>query len=491
MAKRIWERYDPTYHLKYMLTVGLIFALVFSIALYPYLSQRFIVWQVAFGFFIPTVLSWFGLSALIEENKLSKTTVDRRLSTDTTAPPIFDLSVPTANYYYPEINTNVMPIFSVNAIFNTTTCIIGFCYSIGFALATMNITMSVVMIAAIAFGISWLLAAGINIINLLKVIKTKGESSAYTINMKYRVDSFEKMLDNQSFVYCHNLNKDDPREDSLQKIAVLSLHITRSLNNLNEDYPREDLLQKIAFLSLHITRSLNILIAKGYADATVMASEIKTVEYVMNSFVPNTIQTTNKFFKKHKANPLEAKRVYERDVKPSIMSEAVELNKKLEKLDSILNKIDDKRITERKKVIENSIVIDDDLLALTHKAKLPIVAFPDFYQLEFDDIERKVAAQRIVSGSLMNLVSAKESAANTNDKQKLDNKINQVKYFVRSLASNTPESVKRRDRITEKEKSDDLYLENNSVAVGNIDNILAITDRYIDSYDNTLPINHK
>lgn len=464
MTKRIWERYDPIYNLKYMLTVGLIFALVFNTALYLQAPQSSIVWQVAFGVFIPTYLSWLALSGVTEENKLSKTTVDKPLSIDGSAPSIFDLSVPTTNYYYPAINTNVMPIFSVSAFFNTTTCIIGLSYSIGFAVAIMDITMSIVITAAIAFGISWLVMAGINITNLLKVIKSRSKLSVYTINMKYKVVSFEKMLNNQAFIY---------------------------RNPFDEYHPRLDLLKEIAFLSLHITRSLNILIAKGYVDATVIASEIKTVEYVMNSFVPNTIQTTNKFFKKNKANPEEAERVYKRDVKPSIMSEAVELNEKLEKLDAILNEIDAKRISERTKKIEKSIVVDDDLLALTHKAKLPIVAFPDFYELEFDDIERKVAAQRIVSGSLMNLVTAKESTANNNDKQKLDNKINQVKDFVRSLASNTPESVKRRDRITEKEKSDDLYLENNSVTIGNIDNILAVTDRYIDSYDNTLPINHK
>ena len=466
MTKRIWERYDPIYSLKYILTVGFIFALVFNTALYLQAPQSFIVWQVVFGVSMPTYLSWLALSVVKEENKLSETTVDKPLSIDGSAPPIFDLSVPTTNYYYPAINTNVMPIFSVSAFFNTTTCIIGLSYSIGFAVAItiMDITMSIVITAAIAFGINWLVMAGINITSLLKVIKSRSKLSVYTINMKYKVVSFEKMLNNQAFIY---------------------------RNPFDEYHPRLDLLKEIAFLSLHITRSLNILIAKGYVDATVMASEIKTVEYVMNSFVPNTIQTTNKFFKKNKAYPEETKRVYKRDVMPSVMSEAIELNDKLKKLDAILNEIDAKRISERTKKIERSIVVDDDLLALTHKAKLPIVAFPDFYELEFDDIERKVAAQKIVSGSLMDLVVAQESTDNNSDKDKLNNKINEVKSFVRSLASNTPESVKRRDRIIEKEKSGALYLENSSVTIGNVDNILAVTDRYINSYDNTLPINHK
>ena len=87
--------------------------------------------------------------------------------------------------------------------------------------------------------------------------------------------------------------------------------------------------------------------------------------------------------------------------------------------------------------------------------------------------------------------TAKESTNNNNDKYKLEQQIGKVKSFVRSLASNTTESVQRKDRIIEKEKQDTLYLEDKAVSVDDVDHLIAVNERYIDSYDNTLPINTK
>lgn len=70
----------------------------------------------------------------------------------------------------------------------------------------------------------------------------------------------------------------------------------------------------------------------------------------------------------------------------------------------------------------------------------------------------------------------------------LDAQINRVKTFVKSLASNTPESADRQSRIIAKEKADTLYLGDGSVAVNSVDHIIAVNERYIESYDNTLPI---
>ena len=89
----------------------------------------------------------------------------------------------------------------------------------------------------------------------------------------------------------------------------------------------------------------------------------------------------------------------------------------------------------------------------------------------------------------MQLVKAKDRTTNDDDNQKIDNKIEQVKDFVRSLANNTPESLARRERVVAKEKTDILYIENDNNITGSIENMLAVTDRYLESYDNTLPIN--
>lgn len=464
MIKRIWERHDLTYNFSYMLTVAFIFASVFGVALYMQISVEFFALQILAGVILPPLIAWFGLYDVLEDNRLSHNTVDKSLSKENrTTTPVIDLSPTTTKYYYPAVGVSLTPIFSVSAIFNTTTCIIGIAYFIGSFLSIFDLTLGLAITTAVAFGFSWLAIVALNIVSLVKISKARKKPSPYVIDMKYSNRDLTEAINNQAIIF---------------------------YNNPNSYSGKKDLLKSIAQHGIDAARALNVLIAEGYTDAVVMSSEIKTIEYAINYFVITTISTTNKFFKKYKANPSEAKRVYKRDVEPSILKEALELDEKIQKIDKVIEGINTRRIESRRQLIEDAIVIDEDLIALTHRTQLPIVAFPDFHKLEFDDIERKVAAQRIVSGSLMNLVNARESTSDGSNKHKLNKKIEEVKNFVRSLASDTPESITRKNRISAKEKANILHLENDAVITGDIDNIIAITNRYIDSYDNTLPTNN-
>lgn len=59
--------------------------------------------------------------------------------------------------------------------------------------------------------------------------------------------------------------------------------------------------------------------------------------------------------------------------------------------------------------------------------------------------------------------------------------------FVRSIATNTTESDVRKAKLLALEKANPLYLEGNNTDIDSTDNIIAINDRYLDSYNNALP----
>ena len=441
-----------------------IFSIVFGISMLNQEVPKNDYLLIAINILIPPYVAVVLLSIFDTYNKSSlQRVVDKSLNLNNrTQVPIFKFLPSLKIYYYPSINIHILPIFSVRAIFNETTCFLALSYLGVSFLTGMFSFLNLLVTATVAFGICWLLVVAMNIFGTIKIIKNRKKPNQYTIDMKYAPIELKNAIKSQAYTY------DFVDEWSGDK---------------------SDLLKSISNTGVNLARALNILLVEGLIDPVVMSSEIKTIEYTLNTFIMTTISTTNKFFKKNKANPSEARAVYERDVKPSIMTEAIEIEKTLKKIKSVIDKVETNRAEARRKIIEKSIIIDGDLLALAESKPLPIPAFLDFHELEFNDIERKVAAKNIVTGTLMQLVKAKDRTTNDDDNQKIDNKIEQVKDFVRSLANNTPESLARRERVVAKEKTDILYIENDNNITGSIENMLAVTDRYLESYDNTLPIN--
>ena len=464
MKLNIWERTDTVYDLWYIAAVIVIFASVFGGSFYIQAIGSFSSIFFAISALAPPVFSLAMIYIVRGANNTEKYTVDKSLNIENrTNIPLVDFKLTTTTHYYPAVDITVTPIFSVGTVFNTVTCVVGVFYMLMGYIAQFSITY-LIAATSISLALCWFTMLVVNIARIIKVSKNIGGGSPYVIEMSYSDEQFNEAIYNQKFKYKHAFEPNGNRIDVLSAISKKAMRMARSLN---------------------------FMIADGYADPSVMSSEIKTIEYAINVFVMKTIKSTDAFFKEHKSEVDAAKRVYERDVSPSILTEALALRESLEKIGKTVNEISKKRLQIKSTLADQSITVSRELLALTEKTMLPVAAFPDFHELEFDDIERRVAAKNIVSGSLMQLVTAKESTNNNNDKYKLEQQIGKVKSFVRSLASNTTESVQRKDRIIEKEKQGTLYLEDKAVSVDDVDHLIAVNERYIDSYDNTLPINTK
>ena len=151
----------------------------------------------------------------------------------------------------------------------------------------------------------------------------------------------------------------------------------------------------------------------------------------------------------------------------------------------------EKAEAERKKNQEALVDIDKVLLTLSEDAGIPVPTFPEFTELKFSNDQKRVAAKNIVAHSLKTLIEAKNKVTSGDDKQKLERQINKVKSFVKSLASNTPESADREARLRAAIKDDPLFLGTGITDIDDVDNTIAINERYIDSYDRSLPISKK
>src|SRR5699024_1147211 len=106
----------------------------------------------------------------------------------------------------------------------------------------------------------------------------------------------------------------------------------------------------------------------------------------------------------------------------------------------------------------------------------------------FDRIENELLANRIMSDNLPRLNKALVESNSSEQKQRIENMIARCKTFIRSIASNTKEAKERNMRLDVDLSDDPLYLEASKTrSFDDIDNMLSIEQRYLDSYDETLP----
>ena len=223
--------------------------------------------------------------------------------------------------------------------------------------------------------------------------------------------------------------------------------------------------------------------------------KIATIEQAINDFVVTSITMTNTYHIKHKKNIKAAISVYHSDIEPKIHTAAVDLCDKLiavrQTIVSLEGKQNKDELVAQSKISQankDRINIDAELAVLNQTQTLPIPAFKEFHTLEFSNEQNRIAATNIVKKSLATLIEAKLNTNNDNDLQKLDNQISKVKSFVRSIASNTEESQFRKAKHLKIEKENPLYLSGGKKAINDIDNTIAVNNRYLDSYDNTLPL---
>lgn len=442
---------------------------VFSFYLYNRYDGAFSFDIVAgFGILLPFFMGWILLIIIRENLGFRKhETINRSLTSLTAySLPIINNRMSEVSYYYPEIKTKVSPILSIPDFFNGTAIIFIVPYAVIHGIIFGNATEPL-LLSLLVLAVCWLVFATININSLIKVIMVNKSNIPAIVNIDYSSSYIDRLLKSQSVFYYTDKEKKVDLLAQLYKAAVIAG------NKLNE-----------------------LILTKG-ADSAMLDNEIKTIEHISNYFVVTTINSTKNFFDKHKDKRVAAERIYMRDVAPDVRREAFELKDKLTAINLTIISMEEAQAAmeadrEKQQLLldEQSIAIDSDLIALTQRTTLTVSDFPEFNELYFKNMEKRTAAKNIVLGALTQLVEAKKKAIKLEEQQKLDNQIGRVKTFVRSLASGTPESVAREARLKEQEKQDALYISADTTDVNDIEHIIAVNERYITSYDNTLPINN-
>lgn len=456
-------RRSTAFHIKYILMVWAIITVVFAIALHStlpvhkFLESEKVLFGVVIPFFISGGLLYSLVGEATEPHQIADKTIHNRdMALVSSKPEIHGA-------YYPALGIQVTPVFSIPAVINRT--VVAVLLPFGFISILLTFDFSAVGLVVIeSLVLCWLVFFAINMTNFVRIKRhqAKRYPSVRTVNMMLSTIEIKDLCSRQERP--HYKGKSRHRKEIMGALGERAIWA--------------------GFLA-------NDLIISGYIDSDNFDSEIKTIEHVINSFIPITINTTADFFKKNKKNKSAAVRRYEKDLEPNIIRQAEKLDSEIWEITKRLKKIEKFALADRKKKRDDLVDIENTLQILTEEYDIPSPTFPEFNELTFNSDQKRVAAKNIVTSSLKTLVEAKDKAKNKIDIDKLDGQINKVKMFVRSLASDTPESEAREARLIEASKADPLHLGTGISGINDIDNTIAIIDRYIDSYDKSLPISKK
>lgn len=415
------------------------------------------------GLIIPSMIGWILMISLYTDKGDDRMVLDKSLDVKNKLHLLMN-DKPTANvtYYYPAINMSIAPIIGLQAFLSSPVISFVVPFMICFLVISKNMGLTVGLVL-VAISMMWVSFAAINTMTALKILaaRKQGQLSTKFVSMNFSYQELENICKDQEIFYYVDSDKN------------------------------VDMLRYIARKGVIAAQVANNLIQSGDTDAEALVSEVAVIEHIINSFVVTTINTSNNFFKKHRGKKEAAEKIYLRDVAPQIRKEALELKDKIEAITSTLNNIAVAGNRARIKADEDSISIDAELLLMTESAVLPIPQFPEYHSLTFKNNQNKVAAKNIVGGSLMTLVRAKDLARDDIEQEKIEQQINTTKDFVKALACGTPESEAREARLMEASKQDALFLGGANNDITAIDNIIAIEQRYINSYDSTLPFGNK
>lgn len=405
---------------------------------------------------IPVIFAFFGI-AYIESSKRS--VADKMLSLQPPKIPLFQRGWEVTTDYYPSLKIGVSPIFSIKAFLNecVLTCLVIFG---GWALITLGSLREVAIMGCFAVGLAWANFAAVNLYFAYRIKRARFTHSKTYINMKYSGSELNRICE-KAWSNLENDCSEEAVEKLFDDLMLMAHHATAMA---------------------HIT---NDLIKDDAVEAKTISSEIVIIETIINSFIVEVCETTNRFFERNSDHRDIAIDVYLKSLFPELSAEIQRTDEKLMMVLETIGAIHNNRRAN----IAKTINADAELNTLIERSILPVPAFPEFHELNFPSIEKRVAAQNIVIGSLAELVTAKEAAVSTEAKEKLELQIEKVKEFVRSLAVGTPESVMRAERLKKTDSEDVLYITNERDDINNIDNHIAITQKYIDSYDRSLAYN--
>lgn len=251
--------------------------------------------------------------------------------------------------------------------------------------------------------------------------------------------------------------------------------------------PKVDLaLKEIIVTAYKTARKVNYVLLKHPQYSDRLADHSCSLEFILNSFIQVKTIPTIRLSEEHPDKPRKVKELLSQRLGTDLRVQLVSMDKRILSADAELEKILKEVATNKEEQVTWRDVDTDEQsqdMMLTNY-------FPDYHKLTFDDAQNKVVANNIINETLPELIYARDGLKGE-QAIKMDNQIEKVKQFVRSIASNTPESKQRALQRVEQESGSILSIEPQKPYMSEIDLLIGATDRYIESVDRTLPINQQ
>lgn len=365
---------------------------------------------------------------------------------------------------HPPSKSIIIPILSFRHILNKVVIPNTVCLFLGFLIFRKTIEISAAQLLAIS-GIAILTHALVfmskDVWSIKNALLANKKQKLLLVEMNYSLADVYKEL-----------------ESSKLPLVVIDMLDRIELTELTID-------------AMEISNRLNDLLSGGHVSVESRINDIETLTYLVNEFFIKTSVEVQLFFNKNKRDSNAVGYFYENIIGP-LIDKTSEYKETLKRLDKELRVIE-RRVREFEAEIEAKVQYDNistrnELLDLIEKPSSEIAKFPEYDLLKFDRIENELLANRIMSDNLPRLNKALVESNSPEQKQRIENMIARCKTFIRSIASNTKEAKERNMRLDVDLSDDPLYLEASKTrSFDDIDNMLSIEQRYLDSYDETLP----
>ena len=365
---------------------------------------------------------------------------------------------------HPPSESIIIPILSFRHIFNKVVIPNTFCVFLGFLIFSKVIEVSAVQLLALS-GIAILTHALVfiskDVWSIKKALLANKKQKLLLVEMNYSLADVLKELESNK--------QSELAREMLDRIELTELTID----------------------AIDLSNRLNDLLSGGHVSVISRINDIETLTYLVNEFFIKTSVEVQLFFNKNKRDSNAVRYFYENIIGP-LIDKTSEYKETLKRLDKELRVIE-RRVREFEAEIEAKVQYDNistrnELFDLIKKPSSEIAKFPEYDLLKFDRIENELLANRIMSDNLPRLNKALVESNSPEQKQRIENMIARCKTFIRSIASNTKDAKERNMRLDVDLSDDPLCLEASKIrSFDDIDNMLSIEQRYLDSYDENLP----
>lgn len=261
---------------------------------------------------------------------------------------------------------------------------------------------------------------------------------------------------------------------------LLSLINKADLEDITQTSKLNKRFRKFVGKTYTVIRKLNKLISTHPQYATVFTANSDYLQYIVNDIVPMKTQTAIDIASSNDQSKEDAIAIINNRIGYDLLQQInlleTEVNAIEIKIDEIFEDIDSQIRRGFLEGLEDTFTIN------------PLNYFPDFYTLKFEELENEVFAKNILNETLPNLIKAREGLTDNADIAKINKQIDDVKHFVRSIASNSPESKQRALRHSQEQSKDILNIGHENHYMSDLDYLIGSTSRYLESADKSLPL---